>query len=127
MNPVNTVGVMGAGLALQFKQRFPKAFWDYQVFCKQGFFLSQKLHVFQLENENFIVNFPTKKHWKDPSRLEYVEESLEAMKTWIVREDIRSVAMPKVGCGLGGLYWEDVQPKIEAALRDLECEVTIYI
>lgn len=114
INPVNLVGVMGKGLALEFKNRFPQNFAEYKKWCAN----SPKIGSIFVWNENnqYIVNFPTKIHWKDPSKLEYVEESTIALSEWLFYKGsgfgIKTVAIPKVGCGLGGLDWKIVKPKM---------------
>lgn len=123
VNTVNTVGVMGKGVALQFKRAFPENFKIYERACKEQTFdvgevLTVKLS--ELGNPRYIINFPTKKHWRGKSKLEYIEKGLEALVTEIRSLGIKSVALPPLGCGLGGLAWTDVLQAIESALAELE-------
>lgn len=128
INPVNTVGVMGKGLALEFKKRFPRNFKVYQKCCKDGSFVVGKLLVVP-ENEKEIINFPTKKHWKDNSELNYIVLGLEKLKIAIQRYNIKSIAFPKIGCGLGNLDWKDVFPLIENFSNSINQDILteIYI
>lgn len=118
VNAVNCVGVMGKGLALQFKRAYPDSFKKYAIACKAGEVKPGSMHMVatnQTGNPKFIVNFPTKRHWKDQSRIEDVERGLEALVADIQKLEIASVAIPPLGCGLGGLNWSDVKPLIEEA------------
>lgn len=120
VNTVNTVGVMGKGIALQFKKKFPENFKAYARACKGGKVEVGKMFTFPLDkltNPRYIINFPTKQHWRGKSRLEYVREGLEDLVHEIERLGIGSIAVPPLGCGNGGLDWDDeVRPLIEAAL-----------
>lgn len=130
VNTVNTVGVMGKGLALQFKQRFPDNFRAYAAACKAGEVTVGRMFVTQneeLEGPRWIINFPTKQYWRHPSKLEWVAAGLQDLRRVLLTESIASVALPKLGCGLGGLDWKTVRPLIEQALGDLEgVEVVVY-
>lgn len=130
VNTVNTVGVMGKGIALQFKQAFPRNYELYRRACERGEVVPGKMFVVstdRLSNPRFIINFPTKRHWKDKSRLEDIRAGLVDLVEVIRREDIRSIAIPPLGCGSGGLDWDDVRPKIESALSVLpEVSVLLY-
>src|SRR6185295_3486452 len=122
VNTVNTVGVMGKGLALQFKRRFPATFTAYAAACKRGEVEIGRMLVVETKasaGPRYIVNFPTKKHWRDPSRLEYVRAGLDALVEEIRTRGIRSIAVPPLGCGNGGLAWSDVEPLIERAMAAL--------
>jgi O-acetyl-ADP-ribose deacetylase (regulator of RNase III) len=120
VNPVNTDGVMGKGLALQFKKAFPDVFADYARACKDGKVEIGRVHVVQRSTPPlFVINFPTKKHWRQPSKLEYIESGLADLVAQIRRLKIRSIAVPPLGCGLGGLDWRDVKPRIAGALGSL--------
>lgn len=128
VNTVNTVGVMGKGIALQFKQRFPDNYDAYKQICSDG-----KLDVGQLlitqSNSLFfkyIINFPTKKHWKQPSQYQYIEDGLAQLVEKIRELNIKSVAMPPLGAGNGKLDWEKVKPIIEKYLTELP-NVAFYI
>jgi O-acetyl-ADP-ribose deacetylase (regulator of RNase III) len=129
VNTVNTVGVMGKGIALMFKEAFPENYKQYEAACKDG---EVKVgHLFVVErNELFgpkwIVNFPTKKHWRHPTKVEWVVEGLRELHRFIVDKGIKSIAVPPLGCGNGGLDWQDVRSEIIAALSDLE-EVEVIV
>ena len=118
VNPVNCVGVMGGGLALQFKQRYPEMFELYRSVCRNRAIKPGGLHIYLCEKESrYIVNFPTKDDWRNPSKLEYVEEGLKALANYPFSSSIaNSIAVPALGCGLGGLKLKDVQPLIEKYL-----------
>jgi len=122
VNTVNCVGVMGKGVALQFKQAFPENYRRYVQACAAH--EVQPGHMFvvpteSLLNPRFIINFPTKRHWKARSRLEDIESGLTALIETVRQYDIHSIAIPALGCGNGGLHWPDVKPRIEAAFADL--------
>jgi len=122
VNPVNCVGVMGRGLALQFKDAYPENFKAYAVACSRGELAPGRMFVFetgQRTNPKYIVNFPTKRHWRDQSRIEDIEAGLAALAEEIQTRRVRSIAVPALGSGLGGLDWRDVKPRIDAALRAL--------
>lgn len=123
VNTVNCVGVMGRGIALQFKKAFPDNFTAYERACKAGQVVPGKMFVFETcrtEGPRFIINFPTKRHWRNMSRMEDIEEGLRDLARVLREKNIRSVAVPPLGCGLGGLKWEAVRPRIEKALGGLE-------
>ena len=123
VNTVNCVGVMGRGIALQFKRAFPANFKAYVEACKRGEVLPGRMLVFetgQLANPRYIVNFPTKRHWRGNSRIEDIEAGLNALSGVIREHDIRSVAVPPLGSGLGGLDWGGVRRRIEEALRGFD-------
>lgn len=130
VNTVNTVGVMGKGIALQFKNQFPKNYRIYKAACK-----SQELKVGQLlvteeasllGGKKTIINFPTKTHWRLPSEYAYVESGLEALVKLIEKRKIRSIAIPPLGSGNGGLDWGVVRKMIVEALEDTPCEIYLY-
>lgn len=132
VNTVNTVGVMGKGIALQFKRAFPENYKAYRKACEQGEVQLGKMFVWNagslLDTEpNFIVNFPTKKHWRSRSRITDIEEGLDDLVRVINELNIKSVAVPPLGCGQGGLEWSDVKPLIEKALGRLyDVEVLLF-
>ena len=130
VNTVNTVGVMGKGIALQFKEEFPKNFLAYKVACSSGELTPGKLLITKELNNNgeekTIINFPTKLHWRNPSRYEYITEGLAELVKAISEHNIKSIAIPPLGCGNGGLDWNIVKGMIEEALKDVECEIYIY-
>jgi O-acetyl-ADP-ribose deacetylase (regulator of RNase III) len=118
VNSVNTVGVMGKGIALQFKKQFPEVFRIYARACKKDEVEIGKMFTVPVGtlNPKYIINFPTKKHWRENSRIEYIEEGLKDLVAEIERLDIASIAIPPLGCGVGGLDWSEVRPLIEEAL-----------
>jgi len=125
VNTVNCVGVMGRGIALQFERAFPENARRYKAACKEkslrpGDLLITELQL-ELENQipRFIVNFATKDHWKAPSRLEWIASGLQTLRAEVEARCIVSIAVPPLGCGLGGLNWEEVRPLIEEAFADL--------
>lgn len=122
VNTVNCVGVMGKGLALQFKQAFPDNFKAYAKACVQGEVQAGRMHIHDnggLINPRWIINFPTKRHWRDNSRLEDVASGLVALVSDVQRLGIQTIAIPPLGCGLGGLSWTDVRPMIEQTFMEL--------
>lgn len=122
VNSVNCVGVMGRGVALQFKQAFPANFDAYENACRRGELQPGRMFVYQtnqLTNPRYIINFPTKRHWRGKSRLVDIEAGLQALVDEIRRHEIRSIALPPLGSGLGGLNWNDVRERIERAMGAL--------
>jgi O-acetyl-ADP-ribose deacetylase (regulator of RNase III) len=122
VNTVNCVGIMGRGVALQFKNAFPENFKAYAAACKRGEVQPGRVFVFdtgRLTNPRHIINFPTKRHWREKSRMEDIDAGLAALVEVIRSRHIRSIAIPPLGCGLGGLDWSAVRPRIEAAMREL--------
>jgi O-acetyl-ADP-ribose deacetylase (regulator of RNase III) len=123
VNTVNCVGVMGRGLALQFKNAFPQNFKAYAAACTAGEVRPGHMFVFetgQLLHPRYIVNFPTKRHWGDPSLLADIETGLTALCETVRLYNIRSIAVPPLGCGLGGLAWSEIRPRIEATMQPHE-------
>jgi O-acetyl-ADP-ribose deacetylase (regulator of RNase III) len=130
VNTVNTQGIMGKGIALQFKQAFPEMFRDYEKACKAGDVRLGKVHVYDLGGltggPRWIINFPTKGHWRERSRLTDIEAGLRDLAATVRRLGIRSLAVPPLGCGNGGLNWTDVRPRIEdtfAGLPDVKVQL----
>lgn len=122
VNTVNCVGVMGRGVALQFRQAFPSNYQAYKKACDNKEVRIGKMFVTDLArfaNPKHIINFPTKKHWRGASKLEYIEEGLIDLVRVVKDCGIRSIAIPPLGCGLGGLKWSDVQPRIVDALGSI--------
>jgi O-acetyl-ADP-ribose deacetylase (regulator of RNase III)/uncharacterized protein YwgA len=129
VNTVNCVGIMGRGIALQFRNAFPENFSAYKAACRRGDLQPGKLFVYRtngLSNPKYIINFPTQRHWRGRSKLADIEAGLTALASEIRTLGIRSVAVPPLGSGLGGLDWSDVRPRIDAALRDL-AEVRVIV
>lgn len=131
VNTVNCVGVMGKGIALQFKKAFPDNFKDYSIACERKEVRPGQMFVFdtgRLDGKpKYIINFPTKRHWRARSRLSDVESGLTALADQIRRREICSVAMPALGCGHGGLEWEKVRSLIERELGELSDDVRIVV
>lgn len=130
VNTVNTVGVMGKGVALMFKEAYPENFKAYEAACKKK--EVRVGHMFVTERQaligpKWIINFPTKQHWRGASKMEWIESGLRDLKSVITEKKIRSIAIPPLGSGNGGLNWPDVRPKIEAALGTLnDVSVIVY-
>ena len=122
VNTVNCVGIMGRGVALQFKKAYPQNFKAYADACAREKVRLGQVFVHELNqsvNPRYIINFPTKDHWRDRSRLEDIETGLKSLVEEIRKRDIRSIAIPPLGSGLGGLEWEKVRVCIEKALSDM--------
>lgn len=130
VNTVNCVGVMGKGIALQFKQAYPHNFEQYAVACRRGEVQPGRMFITETENilnPRYIVNFPTKRHWRGKSTLEDIKTGLLALIEEIKARHIKSIAVPPLGCGNGGLDWEEVRPLMEHAFQQLpSVEVFIY-
>lgn len=122
VNAVNCVGVMGAGLALQFKNKYPENFEAYKAACKRREVKPGRMFVFetrQAATPRFIINFPTKNHWRKKSYLPYIDQGLIDLVNVIRDMGIHSIAIPALGVGLGGLNWNEVRPRIEHAMEAL--------
>lgn len=120
VNTVNCVGIMGRGVALQFKNSYPANFKAYKAACARDEVQPGRMFVFEtrtLTNPKYIINFPTKRHWRGKSRMEDIDSGLKALAEEIRNRGIRSIAIPPLGSGLGGLNWSDVRPRIEEALQ----------
>ncbi len=130
VNTVNTVGVMGKGIALMFKEAFPDNFVRYQAACRHKEISVGRMFVTERKNlmgPKWIVNFPTKRHWRQPSRLVWIVSGLDDLRRVIVENGIRSIALPPLGSGNGGLDWQDVRPRIAAALGSLtDVDIVVY-
>lgn len=130
VNTVNLDGVMGKGIALQFKNQFPENFKAYKKACDNNEIAIGKSFVFVEETllggQKIVVNFPTKTTWRKPSEYSYIEAGLEDLKQLIVQYNIRSIAIPPLGAGNGGLDWQEVRKRIEYYLKDVTCEVLVY-
>ncbi len=122
VNSVNCVGVMGRGIALQFKNVFPENFERYADACKRGEVEPGKMFVFDTQRlrPRYIINFPTKRHWRGKSRIEDIENGLGSLVREIRARKIQSIAIPPLGSDLGGLKWEDVRPLIDSRLRSVD-------
>ncbi len=122
VNTVNCVGFMGKGIALQFKQAFPDNFTAYEKACHAGEVRPGRMFIYETRSmigPKYIINFPTKRHWKGKSKMEDIESGLQALIADVARLGINSIAVPPLGCGLGGLNWSDVRPRIERAFASL--------
>jgi O-acetyl-ADP-ribose deacetylase (regulator of RNase III) len=122
VNAVNCVGVMGKGIALQFKKAFPENFKAYEAACRREEVKPGRMFVFetgQMFNPPYIINFPTKRHWRGKSRYEDIESGLKALVREVRQRKIRSIAVPPLGSGLGGLQWSRVKAMIEAAFEEM--------
>lgn len=126
VNTVNTVGAMGKGIAKDFKRVYPAMFREYQTLCDSGRLDVGTLWLYKTTHK-WVLNFPTKQHWRNPSKVEYIEQGLQKFVATYAQKGITSIAFPQLGCGNGGLDWaEQVQPLMEKYLRDLLIDVFIY-
>lgn len=126
VNTVNTVGVMGKGIASDFKKIYPLMFEEYKVQCDNGNLDIGELSLYKTSNK-WILNFPTKKHWRSPSTVEYIEKGLQKLVEQATKLQLTDIAMPKLGCGNGGLDWEtQVRPIVEKYLKKAPINVAIY-
>jgi O-acetyl-ADP-ribose deacetylase (regulator of RNase III) len=130
VNAVNCVGVMGRGIALQFKRAWPENFKAYAAACQDHEVRPGQMFVFETgrpANPRYVINFPTKRHWRGKSRIEDVEAGLQALVAEIRQRGIRSIAVPALGAGLGGLDWTEVRARMERALGELaEVKVVVF-
>ena len=130
VNAVNCVGVMGRGIALQFKKAWPDNFKAYALACKNKELIPGVMFIYEIQkttNPRFIVNFPTKRHWRNASCIEDIEAGLITLVDEIKQRKIKSIAIPPLGAGLGGLEWSLVYEKIKSAMEPLtDVHVLIY-
>ena len=129
VNPVNCVGVMGKGLALTFKEIYPNNFLEYRTACNAGKVIPGKMFITKTDsviNPAYIINFPTKRHWREGSRIEDIRSGLVSLAEEVNRLRIFSVAIPALGCGNGGLKWEDIESLIITAFVQLP-EVSVIL
>lgn len=129
VNTVNSVGVMGKGIALQFKKAFPENYRAYEKACRNQEVEPGRMLIFEtgtMFNPRYIINFPNKRHWREKSRYEYIDAGLQALVEEVQRLGITSIAIPPLGCGLGGLDWKRVRPMIENAFSMLS-NVQVYL
>lgn len=133
VNTVNTVGVMGAGIAKEFKRYYPKMFVTYRKVCRAQLFEPGQLLLYKGERGNgyerkrWVLNFPTKRDWRDPSELAYVEQGLVKFVTSYKAKGITSIAFPPLGTGCGGLKWPEVKQLMESYLKQVDIPVYIHI
>ena len=137
VNTVNCKGVMGKGLALEFKKRFPEMYKEYRRKCEEGEIRIGYIHLYEIRQKRidspfkFILNFPTKKDWRHKSKTEYIEEGLKYFRKYVadyLRRGIKTVVFPKLGCQHGGLNWEkEVKPLMEKYLENLDLNIYISL
>ena len=125
-NAVNTVGVMGKGIALGFKNRFPDMFHDYVRRCENGDVQVGRPYVYKGPTPPWVLNFPTKGHWRTPSRFDDISNGLDHLISHCRSWEIESIAVPALGCGAGGLDWLVVGPLLHQCLSQLEIPVELY-
>lgn len=138
--PVNCVGVMGKGVALRVKETWPGVFWTYRMACLRGDVCVGEVLAIPTSHglvelaagssaqpsTSWILCFPTKKDWRDKSKLDWIDWGLDAFKRWILEHNTRSVAVPALGCGAGGLSWNSVKKLLRKKLEGIEsCEITV--
>ena len=133
VNTVNTVGVMGKGIALQFCKSFPEILPSYKDACQSGELVVGTVQVIELpllagmKGPKYVVNFPTKEHWRGNSKIEFIQLGLQSLRREIETRQIKSIAIPPLGCGLGGLNWSDVRYEIETALSTVaDVQIIVY-
>lgn len=126
VNTVNCVGVMGKGIAKEFKDQFPEMYTEYAYYCKNGAVKPGVPYIYKDLMGTSIINFPTKDHWRSPSKFEYIVNGLKIFKAKYKEWGVKSVAFPPLGCGNGGLFWADVGPILFQSLKTLDIPVEIY-
>lgn len=129
VNPVNCVGVMGAGLAMKVKQKYPTVFAQYKAICdNKTFHPGHILPITTVGRTKWIINFATKDHYKDPSQIAFIQKGLYGLRGFLRYSEIESIAIPALGCGLGGLNWKEVRPLIVNYLEPISnsCKILIY-
>lgn len=130
VNTVNCVGVMGKGIALEFKRRYPQMCERYRHYCQDFSFEGGDTLVYdrgeEFSSPRFIINLATKEHWRNPSKLEWIDYGCLSLRRDICFHNIKSIAIPALGCSNGGLSWKDVKPIIERHLKDLDCEIYLF-
>jgi O-acetyl-ADP-ribose deacetylase (regulator of RNase III) len=127
VNTVNTVGIMGKGIAAEYKKRYPEMFHRYAEFCANGTLTTGRLYLYRSPNK-WVLNFPTKRHWRNPSKVEYIEEGLRKFVATWAEYGITSISFPQLGTGNGGLDWKrDVHPVMERYLKDLPLPIYIHV
>lgn len=126
VNTVNTVGVMGKGVALEFKKRYPEMFQEYRRLCEEKRLSIGTLMVWR-KSDKWVMLFPTKKHWRYPAKIEYIEAGLKKFAENWDKLGVDSIAFPRLGCGNGGLDWEEVRPMMKRYLEKIPMNIYIYV
>jgi len=131
VNTVNCVGVWGAGLAITFKIKYPGVFIDYKNECDLGLYKPGTVRIYMYRQNPvklpiYVVCFATKDHWREPSNLDWIKQGLSTLADIIRINGIKSIAIPKLGCGNGKLEWKDVKPLIEEGLANINCDIVVY-
>lgn len=127
INPINCVGVMGKGLALSFKQKYPEMYIDYKTRCNNNQVKIGEPYLYKTDSV-WILNFPTKKHWKEKSKIEYITTGLDYILNHYEEFGITSLAIPKIGAGLGGLDWDnEIYPEILTFSKKINIPIHIFI
>ena len=127
VNTVNCMGVMGIGIAKEFKIKYPEMFAEYVKKCTAKEVTIGKLYMYPVSGDRVIINFPTKNHWRYRSRIKYIEEGLKDFIAHYKEWKITSVAFPQLGCGNGGLKWNEVKHLMEKYLANLDIDIEIYV
>jgi O-acetyl-ADP-ribose deacetylase (regulator of RNase III) len=127
INPVNCIGAMSAGLAKEFRDRYPECMSRYKEACAAKVLRPGILMLCKREERPSIIMFPTKDHWRGKAKLEWIDQGLVYLKNHYREWRLRSVAMPQIGCGLGGLRWEDVSALVEKHFADEELKIEVYV
>ena len=127
VNTINCVGAMGKGIALEFKKRYPAMYDRYRQLCKNGLIQTGKLWLYKADDGKWILNFPTKRHWRNPSKVEYIEQGLDKFVKTYKEKGIISIAFPMLGCSNGGLDKNEILPIMQKYLEQCDgLEVEIY-
>ena len=126
VNPVNCRGLMGKGLALEFKRRYPRMFREYAELCRKGALKPGRVQIHAGPEPPAIISFPTKDDWRSPSRMEWIQEGLQDLKRGMEAAGLESVAIPALGSGLGGLPWPEVRAAIVSVLQDADFITEVY-
>jgi O-acetyl-ADP-ribose deacetylase (regulator of RNase III) len=126
VNTVNCVGVMGRGIALEYKNRYPEMYEKYKKLCEEQKISSGTLWIYKTK-DRWILNFPTKNHWRYPSKMEYIEKGLKKLKDTYHKKGIKSIAFPQLGVSSGGLDWENVRSLMKQYLSQMNIPVEIYV
>ena len=131
VSAANCIGVMGGGVAKAIKRAFPWCFAPYKSACDESLLVPGGLFAISIKTVPLIkyptiIHLATKDHWKGTSRIEWVKNSLENLQSYIIEHDIESVAVPRLGCGLGGLHWDDIEPLVKSTLLNANCRIIIY-